>query len=351
MATTRASRPGPGVEPLSPVEAAVRLSLPDAAERLSPLGGEGVLVVDLDAPGEPTAAELDALLEALPRLPCPSVGLGEGRGAASARLADRVDLRLGAAEELPPVLEAIERAPLAALALVQLLRLGEQRSVHEGLVAESLAYSTLQSGPGFAAWLASREQRRRAPEAGSPLRVDREGPTLRITLARPERRNAFSAAMRDALCAALEVALHDASVKDVVLRGDGRCFCSGGDLDEFGTLPDPATAHAVRVTRSAASLLARCADRTRVLVHGACVGAGVELPAFAARVVAREDATFELPELSMGLVPGAGGTVSLPRRIGRQRTAWLCLTGARIDARAALAWGLVDEVGGPATSG
>ncbi len=53
----------------------------------------------------------------------------------------------------------------------------------------------------------------------------------------------------------------------------------------------------------------------------------------------------------MGLVPGAGGTVSLPRRIGRQRTAWLCLTGARIDARAALAWGLVDEVGGPATSG
>ncbi len=88
-----------------------------------------------------------------------------------------------------------------------------------------------------------------------------------------------------------------------------------------------------------------------MLVHGACVGAGVELPAFAARVVAREDATFELPELSMGLVPGAGGTVSLPRRIGRQRTAWLCLTGARIDARAALAWGLVDEVGGPATSG
>jgi enoyl-CoA hydratase/carnithine racemase len=79
-------------------------------------------------------------------------------------------------------------------------------------------------------------------------------------------------------------------------------------------------------------------------VHGACVGAGVELPAFAARVVAREDARFWLPELSMGLVPGAGGTVSLPRRIGRQRTAWLALSGAQLDASTALRWGLVDEI-------
>jgi enoyl-CoA hydratase/carnithine racemase len=79
-------------------------------------------------------------------------------------------------------------------------------------------------------------------------------------------------------------------------------------------------------------------------VHGACVGAGVELPAFAARVVARADARFWLPELGLGLVPGAGGTVSLPRRIGRQRTAWLALSGRPIDARTALAWGLIDEV-------
>jgi enoyl-CoA hydratase/carnithine racemase len=61
-------------------------------------------------------------------------------------------------------------------------------------------------------------------------------------------------------------------------------------------------------------------------------------------VVARPDATFWLPELSLGLIPGAGGTVSLPRRIGRQRTAWLALSGRSLDARTALAWGLVDEV-------
>jgi enoyl-CoA hydratase/carnithine racemase len=61
-------------------------------------------------------------------------------------------------------------------------------------------------------------------------------------------------------------------------------------------------------------------------------------------VSAAPDAFFELPELAMGLVPGAGGTASLPRRIGRQRTAWLALSGERIDARTALRWGLVDAI-------
>ena len=66
--------------------------------------------------------------------------------------------------------------------------------------------------------------------------------------------------------------------------------------------------------------------------------------AFAGRVEAAPDATFALPEVAMGLVPGAGGTVSIPGRIGRHRTAWLALTGERIDAPTAREWGLVDEV-------
>jgi enoyl-CoA hydratase/carnithine racemase len=137
----------------------------------------------------------------------------------------------------------------------------------------------------------------------------------------------------------------DPAIREIVLRGAGPAFCSGGDLDEFGTLPDPASAHAIRSTRNAGRLLAACAGRLRAEVHGACVGAGIELPAFASRVVAREDSYFQLPELSLGLVPGAGGTVSIPRRIGRQRTAWLALTGRHLDVRSALAWGLVDEIG------
>jgi enoyl-CoA hydratase/carnithine racemase len=150
--------------------------------------------------------------------------------------------------------------------------------------------------------------------------------------------------MRDALCEALQIPLCDDSIREVLLTGEGPCFCSGGDLDEFGSYPDPATAHGVRSTRSPARLLAACADRVRSEVHGACIGAGIELPAFGAHVVATEDAFFQLPEVGMGLVPGAGGSVSLPRRIGRQRTAWMALSGLAVDAPTALAWGLVDEL-------
>jgi enoyl-CoA hydratase/carnithine racemase len=230
------------------------------------------------------------------------------------------------------------------MGLVQLLRHGDARDVEAGLVAESLVYATLQAGPEFAAWRAGRAPRERKAHPEPAVKVWRELDRLHLRLNRPEKRNAFSAEMRDALCEGLLLAVADTSIERVVLSGEGACFSAGGDLDEFGTLPDPATAHAVRTTRSPARLLALCADRVRAELHGACIGAGIELPAFAARVVAREDAFAELPELAMGLVPGAGGTVSLPRRIGRQKTAWLALSGERIDAARGLAWGLFDAV-------
>ena len=81
-----------------------------------------------------------------------------------------------------------------------------------------------------------------------------------------------------------------------------------------------------------------------VHLHGACVGAGIELAAFAGTVTATEDATMALPEVGMGLIPGAGGTASLPQRIGAARTAWLALTGTRLNAQTARRWGLVDRV-------
>jgi enoyl-CoA hydratase/carnithine racemase len=175
------------------------------------------------------------------------------------------------------------------------------------------------------------------------VRVEREGDRLLVTLDRPDRHNAFSAAMRDGLLAALDVALADPSLR-VELTGEGPSFCSGGDLDEFGTAADPATAHLVRTQASAARAMAALAARTTVRLHGACMGAGIELPAFAAHVTCAPDALLALPELPLGLLPGAGGTVSLPRRIGRQRTALLALSGQPIDAATALEWGLVDEL-------
>ncbi len=100
----------------------------------------------------------------------------------------------------------------------------------------------------------------------------------------------------------------------------------------------------VRLARSLGRVVDDVADRVTVELHGACFGSGIELPAFAGRVVAAPDTTIALPELALGLIPGAGGTYSLPRRIGRQRTAWLALSGRPIDAHTALGWGLVDEV-------
>jgi enoyl-CoA hydratase/carnithine racemase len=302
-------------------------------------------VVDLDT-SCPVGPALDAARAALAALPCPSVALARSADSIAAKgLLDRFDVVLERPEELGPLALAVRRSPLACLALVQLLRHGEGLSIHEGLIAESLVYSTLQSGPEFGAWLASRTEKRRGPPPAEPaVLVERCGSRLEITLNRPEKHNAFSAEMRDALCEALQIAVADPSLTDIALRGERPTFCSGGDLDEFGSLPDPATAHAIRSTRNPARLLAACAERVHAELHGACLGAGIELPAFAKRIAVWPDTSFRLPEVAMGLVPGAGGTVSLPRRIGRQRTAWLALSGLPIDAETALRWGLIDEI-------
>jgi enoyl-CoA hydratase/carnithine racemase len=115
-------------------------------------------------------------------------------------------------------------------------------------------------------------------------------------------------------------------------------------LREFGTSADLAEAHQRRVTRSPAALLLALRDRTEIRIHGTCVGAGVELAAFGGRVVAHADTVLQLPEVAMGTIPGAGGTVSLTRRIGRQRTLLLALSGLSLGAADALRWGLVDRV-------
>lgn len=252
-------------------------------------------------------------------------------------------VRVAALDAAVDVLErSVTAAPVAAAMLPDLLRLTSLRSVEEGLLAESLTYSVLLAGPEFARWRAGRPRRPPSEPGPSPVLLGRADDTLTITLNRPGRHNAYSSSVRDGLVEGLELAAADRSLTRVVLRGAGPSFSSGGDLDEFGTAPDVATAHLVRRTRSAGALLHRCADRIRAEVHGSCIGAGVELAAFAGTVVAAPDTTFQLPELRMGLVPGAGGTVSLPRRIGRWRTAHLALTGASVDVETALAWGLVD---------
>jgi enoyl-CoA hydratase/carnithine racemase len=242
------------------------------------------------------------------------------------------------------VLATIDANPIASTALALLLRSAPHPSTGAGLSAESAVYSLLQAGPEFARWRAGRAAPSRAPDSHPAVRVDRDGATLVITLSRPEVRNALNRAMRDGLLDALALAAADPSLTSVVLRGEGTNFCSGGDLDEFGSFDDPASARVVRLAASIGRAIAAIADRVSVQMHGPCAGSGVELAAFASSVVAAPDTTFRLPEISLGLVPGAGGTVSVVGRVGRHRTALLALSGATIDVETALAWGLVDGV-------
>jgi hypothetical protein len=215
-------------------------------------------------------------------------------------------------EALETTLATLDAQPLASTTLATLLRGGQERSIPDGLVAESTAYGLLQHGPEFTAWRTRTPGRQRPAGVGPPVLVDRSDSELTITLNRPHVHNALDAAMRDELLAALQVAVVDPTIDSVVLLGSGPSFCSGGDLDEFGST----------------------------------VGSGIELAAFAHRVVADRSTRISLPEVHLGLIPGAGGTVSLPRRIGRHATMLLAVGLPWIDAATALGWGLVDGLEG-----
>jgi enoyl-CoA hydratase/carnithine racemase len=262
------------------------------------------------------------------------------------------DRRVVSVESVPETLAELtarcRRWPQASAVCDDVLRAMDPGApTVSGVVAESLAYSTLQAGPEFARWLAERGPAR-MPDIPDPVRADRDGDTLRIAFDRPQRHNAFSTDARAALLEALAVAQLDPSVTGIVLSGNGPSFCSGGDLAEFGTFADPASAHLARTRHSPAlvldALTGRLGRSCRAEVHGRVLGSGLEMAAFCGSIAARDDSVFGLPELSLGLIPGAGGTVSVTRRIGRWRTAYLVLSGRTIDVGTAMAWGLVDAL-------
>ena len=338
------------------------------AEDQSVVSGQSYLLVDLDQPATrnmPTS-----------KPNCPVIGISERPNTGKSSLESSrsgsnnefeisawVDLVIHLPEEqalLEQIVATIASQPLAASTFVGVLREAEKLSTSQGLMVESLAYSTLQNGQGFRTWLSDRSVSAALPQQDATgqgpvvlversssahlAKRNRDGNRLILTLNRPTKRNAFSAAMRDELASALNLALADKSLEHIVLSGNGPAFCAGGDLTEFGQSQDAALAHLTRLTRSPASLMAQLKDRVQVNVHGACIGAGIELPAFAKTISAQSNSVFALPEVGFGLIPGAGGTVSIPQRIGRQNTAKLGLSGAPIDAQQALTWGLIDVI-------
>lgn len=326
------------------------MSRPDHldADRLSAPGGEPVLIVDARTWRRPTT-------------PVQAVVIGVDReGALPALVANDFDLLLTTAAHAPRpwvslaphdvdaqvarLANAAKANPLAATIGAQVLRLTASLSLADALIAESLAYSTLLGGSEFARWRSNNRPADAGPSPDDPVAVEREGDDVTLTLNDPASRNAMTAAMRDALYEALANALDDPTRPRVTLRGAGRCFSTGGALAEFGTAKDLAEAHAVRLLHSCARALDALGDRATVRLHGACVGSGIEVAAAAHRRIAAPDAWFQLPELAMGLIPGAGGTATIARAIGRHRTCWLLLSGKRIGAALACEWGLVHAI-------
>lgn len=188
------------------------------------------------------------------------------------------------ADTLELLRQRCERRPQTAAVCDDVLRSADpDASTFSGVITESLAYSTLQSGAEFARWLDERGPAT-VPQLPDPVRAHRDGNTLHVRFNRPQRHNAFSTDARAALLEALEVARLDPSVDEVVLAGNGQSFCSGGDLAEFGSFADPAAAHLARTRYSPALVLdeltARLGRRCRAHVHGQVLGSGLEMACF-----------------------------------------------------------------------
>ena len=269
--------------------------------------------------------------------PCPVIGIGDS----AHPLAERLDCVIESPTSVEGIIDQIVARPAAAAIFVQLLRLIDGMPLAQALIAESLAFATLQGGAEHREWLKGRSSLLRT--APGQLHVSREGNVLRLVIDRPHAANAIDVSMREMLREALDLAVLDGDIELVEIRGSGRVFGVGADLAEFGTTHDSALAHQIRMQTLPALAAIHCGNRMISRVQGLCVGSSLELAAFG-RIEATKDTVFQLPELKMGIIPGAGGCVALANKIGRQRTALMVLSGRRIRAKTALNWGLADRI-------
>lgn len=165
------------------------------------------------------------------------------------------------------------------------------------------------------------------------------GRVARLVLRNPPV-NSLSAALRAELHAAIEAALADEDVRALVLAGDGGFFCCGAEIREFNT---PMSAREPTL-RSLIALIEGASKPVVAAIHGAALGGGLELALGCHYRVAQKGASLGLPEVKLGVLPGAGGTQRLPRIVGVERALQMIVQGDAIDAEAAADWGLVDAV-------
>lgn len=157
--------------------------------------------------------------------------------------------------------------------------------------------------------------------------------------------NLVTLALTRELDAALTRLAVAADVRVLVVTGAGeRAFCAGSDIKEFGGVADDVVGKKLGAENAAFSRLAAFPKPTIAAVDGVAFGGGLELALCCDVLVAGAEARLALPEVKLGVFPGSGGTIRVPRRIGEGRAKQLMFTGEPIDAATALTWGLVNKV-------
>ena len=179
------------------------------------------------------------------------------------------------------------------------------------------------------------------------LLFQKDGAVAHISLNRPQVVNAYNIQMRDDFSEALSAVQLDQEVRALLITGEGRGFCAGADLTEFGSAPSQVIARQVRWERDIWGHLVNLDKPVVAAVHGYCIGSGLEIALLCDLRIAAAGTVFALPEVQLGMIPAAGGTQTLPRSAGRSQALDLLLTGLRIQVEEALTMGLVTRLSAP----
>jgi enoyl-CoA hydratase/carnithine racemase len=178
-----------------------------------------------------------------------------------------------------------------------------------------------------------------------PIEVDQRGGVAVWTIARADRMNALSRATLRAFGALVREAVANPSIRAIVLTGAGeKAFCAGADLKERQGMTDDDVRVQVELYRSELGPLDRSPKPVIAAINGVALGGGLELALVCDLRVAAPHAILGLPETTLGIIPGAGGTQRLPRVVGEARAKEMILLARRLGAEEALAWGLVNRI-------
>ena len=173
---------------------------------------------------------------------------------------------------------------------------------------------------------------------------EKRGAVAHLSLNRPQVLNAYNLQMRDDFSEILAAVAADNEVGALLLSGQGRAFCAGADLTEFGTAPSQAMARQVRWQRDVWGQLAGLRQPIVAAVHGYCIGSGLEMVLLSDLRLAAADTVFAMPETQLGMIPAAGGSQTLPRSSNPAAALDLLLTGRRITAAEARDLGLITRI-------